>query len=430
MIGYGGAAFGGKTDLDVGVAIIAALSMPGCKVGFFRRSYPELEGADGPIDRSRQLLAGSGLARYTGDKHRWTFFNGSIWQFGHMNQEKDKYDYQGHGYDILIFDEATHFPWSMIDYMLTRNRATTEGTFPFCLMTFNPGNIGHQAIKSVFVDGPKERVKEVQLPTGTRDRTIFFPAFVKDNVIGLERDPEYPARLRKRDPALAEALLKGNWDFFEGQFFKEWSYATHTEEAWQVPKHYPRWRAVDWGFVHPFDVGWFAKDPDTGRVIVYREVEQSGITDRQQARMLVDLTPADEAVSFTYADPSMWTTKSYKEMLVTTATEYQEEGVILTRADNDRLSGARKLRSLMAALPDGRPGLIIFRSCKPLIRTIPVLVSDPNRPEDVLKMEGDDPYDMLRYGLSNIREVVAGMSPLDRAKQPKPRRRLQGIRSL
>ncbi len=136
-------------------------------------------------------------------------------------------------------------------------------------------------------------------------------------------------------------------------------------------------------------------------------------------------------MSFTYADPSMWTTKSYKDLLVTTANEYQEEGVVLTRADNDRLSGARKIRSRLAPLPDGKPGLVVFRSCKALIRTMPVLVSDPLRPEDVLKMDGDDPYDTLRYGHSNVREVYAGPSDLDKRKRKPVRRPLDAVsRSL
>jgi len=32
-IGYGGAAYGGKTDADLGVALAAALAYPGCKIG-------------------------------------------------------------------------------------------------------------------------------------------------------------------------------------------------------------------------------------------------------------------------------------------------------------------------------------------------------------------------------------------------------------
>ena len=50
------------------------------------------------------------------------------------------------------------------------------------------------------------------------------------------------------------------------------------------------------------------------------------------------------------------------------------------------------------------PTLFIHQRCKRLIETLPVLQHDPNRPEDVLKVDadedgigGDDAADALRY---------------------------------
>jgi hypothetical protein len=51
-----------------------------------------------------------------------------------------------------------------------------------------------------------------------------------------------------------------------------------------------------------------------------------------------------------------------------------------------------------------RPTLFIHQRCKRLIETLPTLQHDPNRPEDVLKIDadedgigGDDTADALRY---------------------------------
>ena len=51
-----------------------------------------------------------------------------------------------------------------------------------------------------------------------------------------------------------------------------------------------------------------------------------------------------------------------------------------------------------------KPTLFIHRRCSRLIETLPILQHDPNRPEDVLKVDpdddgtgGDDAADALRY---------------------------------
>ena len=63
-----------------------------------------------------------------------------------------------------------------------------------------------------------------------------------------------------------------------------------------------------------------------------------------------------------------------------------------------------------------RPTLFIHKRCARLIETLPALQHDPNRPEDVLKVDadedgvgGDDAADALRYLVATktreIREV-------------------------
>lgn len=408
LIGYGGAAYGGKTDGALGVIMAAAMAFPNCRIGFFRRTFGELEGEGGIIDRSIQVMTDPEFATYNAGAHLWTFFNGSRCRFAHCQHEKDRTKYQSNQFDIIIFDEATHFTWRIVDYLLTRNRKTTENTIePFALFMTNPGNIGHVMYKSIFIDGPWEKVKRAMLPSGGYEQVIFLSAKIADNEIGVARDPGYADRLRRSDPALAEALLEGNWDVFEGQAFREFARLKggkpwHVIDPIQLPKHFPKWRAVDWGYDHPFYALWSARNPDNGRVFWYREIMERLLTDTQQARIINDMSPPDEGVQITYADPSMWAKKTYQEIITSTADEYETEGVMLTRADNDRISGKRKLHRFLAPLPDGLPGLQIFSTCTEMISTLPTMVLDEVNVEDVKKMEGDDPYDTGRYSLTKV----------------------------
>jgi phage terminase large subunit len=85
----------------------------------------------------------------------------------------------------------------------------------------------------------------------------------------------------------------------------------------------------------------------------------------------------------------------------TSADEYRDQGVLLWEADNDRINGKKKIDQVLSLLPDGKPGLVIFRNCVNLIRTIPKLARSSSNPEDVADRQEDHAYDTLRYGLTN-----------------------------
>jgi len=150
-IGYGGAAYGGKTYGLLGLALVAAYAYPGVQMGFFRRTYAELEGAGSAIHYTYEVFAGLGTARDSGKE--WHFGDaGSALYFQHCENETDVYKYQSKSFDILIIDEATHFTWFQVEYLKTRNRVSGKNGIPkpFCILTSNPGNIGHSWYMQMF----------------------------------------------------------------------------------------------------------------------------------------------------------------------------------------------------------------------------------------------------------------------------------------
>lgn len=242
-------------------------------------------------------------------------------------------------------------------------------------------------------------------PSGMRSVTYFIPAFIQDNIIGVERDPGYEDRLKQSNPDLADALIKGDWQVFSGMAFRQFDKAIHVIRQLDLPKEFkdfPKWRAVDWGSANPFCCLWFARDLNIGRVYVYREAYQAGLTDAQQAVTINTQTPPDEVISITYGDPiSFRVRRSRGDLSFTPADEYLENGVLIVNADNNRIGGKRKIDQLLAPLPDGKPGLMIVDNCINLIRILPKLSRDPNNPEDIAQDQEDHPYDTLRYGLTN-----------------------------
>jgi hypothetical protein len=266
-------------------------------------------------------------------------------------------------------------------------------------------------------------------PNGTMETTVFLPAFLEDNELGVARDPDYEKRLMKRDPKVAKALRFGNWDVFAGQFFAEWVREQHVCNPFEIPRHWPKWRSVDWGYAAPWCVLFWARDPDTRRLYVFREIYKILITDPQQARLINETSLPGEDFAFTFADPSMWTRDTKHEVVTSTYDQYLSNGVFLTKADNDHANKYRKTHSVLALLPDGKTGVQVFSTCYNLIRTMPALMGDPDNPEELLDGQEDHAFDAFAYGLTKYVDP-APEKPQEKKKEPQKRNGLYRMKNL
>jgi hypothetical protein len=406
IIGYGGAAYGGKSYALLILARVAAELLPGVQIAYFRRTYPELDGPGAAMQKAHEVFGG--VAKGSEGDKEWRWDNGSTFYFRHCQHERDVYAYQSQQIDIFLADEATHFTWMIIDYLLTRNRVSgggNPGFQPFAVLPSNPGNIGHVWYSQIFdvekKQGEHEQVKRTQNPNGKYSQTYFIPAFLEDNAIGVSRDPGYEDRLMERDPEIARALRYGDWSVFAGQAFPSWTHDRIACKAFEIPEHWAKWRALDYGFVHPWMTAWFTRDPQTGRVYAYRAILKDGLTDTEQARLINDMTPPEERITVTYASPDMWARKTAGTKVFTSIDEYKAEGIILTRADDNRLNGKRKIDRLLMDMLDGKPGIQVFEDYYPVFKFMVSAVRDDRNPEDVKKVDGDEAYDVTRYALTN-----------------------------
>lgn len=129
IVGYGGAAGGGKTDLACGKALTKHK-----KVMILRRVGTELTSI---VDRIEELV---GTRDGYSDKRKiWrpAGLNVQI-EFGALPDLGDEKKFQGRPHDFLAFDEATNFFASQVRFLLTWLRTTTPGQRCQALLTFNP----------------------------------------------------------------------------------------------------------------------------------------------------------------------------------------------------------------------------------------------------------------------------------------------------
>lgn len=342
-----------------------------------------------------------------------TFRNGSRLLIGGYKDERDIEKYLGIQYDVIVIEEATQLIESKVDKLRGSLRSAKPGWRPRIYLTTNADGPGLQWFKREFVVPAREGRE-----TATRflDVTHIHNPFIND---------EYDQWLGSLTGNLAKAWRDGDWDAFAGQAFPNWNHARHVVDPFDIPAHWLRWKATDWGSAAPFCTLWFAKDLDTRRVIVYRELYRAGLTDRQQARAILDMSPMSETYTVHYADPALWERKNYNNRVFSTADEYKAEGIILTRANNDRLGGKRKVNNALADLPDGEPGLQVFSTCPHTIEQMESLASDELNPEDVDTQQEDHAYDTLRYGLTNERKLEQPKTPAATNTNP-----LMGISAL
>jgi hypothetical protein len=343
--------------------------------------------------------------------------------------------YQGAEYGVIAWDELTQFTEYQFLYMLSRLRVLEEleerGFRPHMLAAANPGGPGHGWVKGRYIDPAPPEIAWQPEPTelepnpGTR---IFIPAKVTDN-------PHVGRTYHDRLDGLPEddrrALKDGDWDVYAGQRFRSFRRDVHVIDPEEMPLPLgatTRLAAIDYGFDAPFCTLWGAVLAD-GLVVIYRELYEAGLTPEEQAAKILDAeAPGERERGLpTYIDPSTWartlpTTAPMPKSERTPprgsiAREYVDAGVPVLKATNERLAGVARVASALRVRPDGRPRLLIYSTCRHLIRTLPALPRSPRNPEDVDTDAEDHAYDTLRYLLM----AAGGMRPGGRASKAPPK---------
>ena len=399
---FGGAAGGGKSHGQLIDALLYALKYPKSSQIIFRSTFADLEKS--LIRKSRDLYPSS-IASYNDSKHTWKFRNGSIIDFGYIQYEKDVYQYQSAEYDVIRFDELTHFTEFEYLYMISRCR----GANPYpkhVKSSTNPGGIGHTWVKKRFIDiGEPNQVHECRLSEDneTLSTRIFIPSLVQDNKFMLEYDPDYVKRLDALPEKEREALKFGNWDIFDGVFFSEFKRRIHVIPKFEIPKHWNKYIAFDYG-LDKFAVLFIAID-EKNRAYVYNYIHKENLIVSEAAQTLKSYMRG-ETFKTILAPPDLWGRN--RDTGKSTAELFREYGLTLYQASNDRHAGwaavhewlkVKTTRDEQTGEPKDESGLVIFENVQPLIEYLPAIQIDDKDPNDCATQPHELTHicDALRY---------------------------------
>lgn len=423
---FGGAAGPGKSFLVRAAAIGYCTAIPGLQAYLFRRTFPELwqTHMEGP-GSFRVLLAKAVAAGAVAIvKNEIRFSNGSRISLNHCQYESNKYNFQGSEMHFLAIDELTHFPRSVYTYLRTRCRLGTlkvpdnlRSKFPFILSTTNPGGAHHNWVKEDFVEtcgNDPYVVKRMPEEEGGMLRS-FIPAFYTDNPDLLANDPEYLSKLKGAgDPETVRSLVYGDWDVVSGAMFSaNWVRNKNVCPSRPIPSGWELWRSADDGFANPACVFWYARDPIVDRVYVVSELYRAGMLPEEMAKLVME---RDRALLIEEPYGDVHENTHSLEGLIDPATFANTGTGAPARGDamnklgckwkpaekyaGSRIHGIQHIHRMLATQKDGWPKLVIFESCRMLVKALPTAPRDPDNPEDVdPEFELDHCLDSLRYGL-------------------------------
>lgn len=379
---YGGAAGGGKSYVQVMDAMIYALKYPKSKQLVLRRTFTEL---DKSIIRTVMNVYPKKIFKFNSSLHSGVFINGSIVDFGYIATDNDLGHYQSAEYDVIRFDELTHFTEYQYVYMLSRVRGANA--FPKQMKSStNPGSIGHQWVKQRFVDPAPPNT--VFIGDGKLSK-VYIPALLTDNPFLEKHDPTYRERLEALSERDKKALLYGDWNIFEGQYFDEFKESVHVCDPFPIPKEWRRYRAIDYGL--DMLAGIYVAVNSEGRAYVYRESGGSNLPISSAARCVLDACERDESFYITLAPPDLWNRS--QETGRSKALLFSEAGLTLSKSNNDREAGWLAIKELLKLDANGEPRLKIFSTCRTLIKCLPALIRDAKRPTDC----AIEPHDITHY---------------------------------
>ena len=406
---YGGARGGGKSWVVRTKAALLAFQYPGIKLLIIRRTYQEL--LSNHITPLAELLRG--CAKYNDQRKTLSFPNGSRIVFGYCDTSSDMLRYQGQEYDCIFLEEAAQ----LTEEQMVMFRACVRGTNGFpkrIYYTCNPGGPGHQYIKRLFID---RKYKESEDPEGF----LFIQALPTDNKALMEVQPEYIAQLKMLPPKIRDAWLYGSWNVYEGQFFEDFLIGdeeskitrvhTHVIKPFDIPYGWKICRSYDFGYGKPFSCGWWAVDYE-GTLFRIAElygcrtdpttrehIPNEGLkwTPDQQFREIARIErehPWLKGREITgVADPSIWDASRGESVAETAA----KHGIYFTPGDNERIAGWMQVHYRLQFDANGYARMYVFDVCKAFIRTMPDLVYDEHKPED-LDTDGEDHVaDEVRY---------------------------------
>jgi hypothetical protein len=346
------------------------------------------------------------------------FSSGFRLQFAHCQNSDDHRKYLSRSFTHLGIDEVSEFEKKQVDGLRSRVRSS-DPVLRTMLKTractnpgVSPGAHPHW-VREMFVDpfpaGRKILEKKLRRNDGSYATStyMYLPARLYDNP-DKQFVLDYEVRLLDLPEHIRKAYLDGDWYHMAGAYFaSEWDYRIHVVRPYRVPREWPKFRSMDWGFKSPGCVTWWAMDDD-GNLICIEEFNFKEMVDVDVALRIKDIERrlglwnerTSESRIIGPADNQIWEDRGNSAERIIDV--FAKAGIRWEQADKSPGSRQAHAERVLKRLKGhfGRtqlPGIMFFENCTKSISTMPQLSADPNKPDEPKKGGDDHAYDTIAY---------------------------------
>lgn len=309
------------------------------------------------VRKTRRSLTESGMVTYWDkirpylDRVQWKpsmqqyqYPNGSIIAVGGLDKPSKIMSSE---WDIIYVQEATELDerdWESCTIRLRNGKMPYQQLIGDC----NPDAATHW-LKQRATSG-----KTLMIESRHEDNPVLFDA---QGMITAEGE-RYIGSLEALTGVRLARYRYGIWASAEGTVYEQsWDRNRNIITPFPIPKEWPRYMAVDFGYTHPFVCQWAAQDPD-GRLYVYRQIYKTKTLVEDHAKVIKavskwgmhDGDPLPRAIICDHDAEDR-------------ATLERHLGLMTIPAQKNVSAGIQAFASRLRAAGDDKPRFAIFRDC-------------------------------------------------------------------
>lgn len=439
---YGGAKGTGKSEvLTMWWAPILALAhqkylatgrkQRKCRIAIFRRNVKDLKDLIAKQFELYPLLDPEmGEDGFNKNEATWTFTSGATVENYHLDGPTAHLGFNGQELVGIGFDEVQQLTQEAVSFLVAQCRSSDPDYYAARMVryTSNPG--GHPWIVPYFqIDSHPEGSKVFRHKTtfgGIEHETTrcFIRARPTDNP---HLPTSYWAQLAATMTEDQRAIyIDGDYTRVVGAYFSTLLRpSVHFVKSRPIPSSWEMRYGLDWGSTNPASLHMGAQDPASGKVVVFDELHEPGISGRHFAGRMKELWArqkwcADRRIPIDgiwgAADKQVF--DSYNG--ASAGDDICAEGFRLFPADKARVAGCNQMRERMLLDRLGAPQIEIFQDrCPRLCEALSKIESDPLKIDEY---DAKSPYshacDSLRFLLMEFPvRTAAPADPQDKAMQ-------------
>jgi len=352
-IGVDGPAGTGKTHAILYFIHVLLLSYPGAKWLVARKRNTDLAGSALALYRESILDEREGVRYFGGNKVKPAAFlypNGSTMLVNGLDKPGKV---KSMDFDGIYINEATDCDLDDIEMchmrLARRKNSALPERFQKLLMDFNPDAPTH-FLNVRMNDGLTRR-----LLSRHEDNPFLWDAVTRD---WTDAGRRYIGELDKLTGVRLARYRYGLWAAAEGTVYEDsFDRNRNVIDPFPIPKEWPRYLWIDFGFTNPFVCHWAAQDGD-GRLFVYREIYMT-------KRLVEDHAKDIRCVS-------RWGEKDGDPLPRALICDHDAEdratlerhlGLMTMPAQKNVSAGIQAVASRFKPAGDGKPRLSYFRNC-------------------------------------------------------------------